>query len=372
LPEFPQINSIISDRGSQFTSRLFQHLTTAVGIKSWKSASLNPRSHGLVEGIFSQLSKWIKAFADTDSQIPDIIPLIELVQHISVSRTLGYSPFQILRGFQPDIHLLTESMQTSDQQAVDPEQYVEWLTQRLALIRKDVEANKQHAHEIQKRAFDKQSRVKEPDFQEGERVYLLYPNPRAHSESVLTHKQYKGPFFITKVCQRESTFLKDPQHDYPTLQTSAMGKAYQLTNCQTGKVLKALVPASRLKRCVERSIFDKLHPPLSNNQQKGPNETDTQSEKQSAAGASQRSPETQSGGTGTHVSEPKWWPAKHIIRKRLTAGKLEFLVKFRDNTAQWIPDADVSEELKRKYFIKAAAQRRDRQRKYRARFKQGN
>jgi transposase InsO family protein len=50
LPKFPQINSIISDRGSQFTSRLFQHLTTAVGIKSWKSASLNPRSHGLVEG----------------------------------------------------------------------------------------------------------------------------------------------------------------------------------------------------------------------------------------------------------------------------------------------------------------------------------
>jgi hypothetical protein len=80
----------------------------------------------------------------------------------------------------------------------------------------------------------------------------------------------------------------------------------------------------------------KLHPPLCD-QQKGPDETDTQSEKQSAAGASQRSPETQGGGTGTHVSEPKWWPAKHIIRKRLTAGKLEFLVKFSDNSAQWIP-----------------------------------
>jgi hypothetical protein len=280
LPEFPQINSIISDRGSQFTSRLFQHLTTAVGIKSWKSASLNPRSHGLVEGVFSQLAKWIKAFADTDSQIADVIPLIELVQHISVSRTLGYSPFQILRGYQPDIHLLTESVQTSDQQAVDPEHYVEWLTQRLALIRKDVEANKQHAHEIQKRAFDKQSRVKEPDFQEGERVYLLYPNPRAHSESVLTHKQYKGPFFITKVCQRESTFAKD---DYPTLQTAAMGKAYQLTSCETGKVLKALVPASRLKRCVDRSTFDKVHPPLCD-QHKGPDETDTQSGKAVSSG----------------------------------------------------------------------------------------
>jgi hypothetical protein len=74
---------------------------------------------------------------------------------------------------------------------------------------------------------------------------------------VLTHKQYKGPFFITKVCQRESTFSKD-EDNYPTLQTSAMGKAYQLTNCETGKVLKALVPASRLKRCVDRSIFDKV------------------------------------------------------------------------------------------------------------------
>jgi transposase InsO family protein len=158
LPEFPQINSIVSDRGSQFTSRMFQHLTTAVGIKSWKSASLNPRSHGLVEGVFSQLAKWIKAFADTDSQIADVIPLTELVQHVSVSRTLGYSPFQILRGYQPDIHLLTGAGQAADQQAGDPQHYVEWLTQRLALIRKDVEANKQHAHEIQKRAFDKQSR----------------------------------------------------------------------------------------------------------------------------------------------------------------------------------------------------------------------
>jgi hypothetical protein len=150
-----------------------------------------------------------------------------------------------------------------------------------------------------------------------------------------------------------------------------MGKAYQLTSCETGKVLKALVPASRLKRCVDRSTFDKVHPPLCD-QQKGPDETDTQSEKQSAVGASQQSPETPSVGTETRVSGPEWWPAKNIVRKRLTAGKLEFLVKFRDNTAQWIADADVSEELKRKYFIKAAAQRRSRQREYRARFKRSN
>jgi hypothetical protein len=103
----------------------------------------------------------------------------------------------------------------------------------------------------------------------------------------------------------------------------------------------------------------------------GPNETDSQGGGQSAVRASQRSPETHSVGTGTNVNA-QWWPAKHIIRKRLTAGKLEFLVEFRHNTAQWIPDADVSEELKRRYFIKTAAQSRSRQRKYRARFKQGN
>jgi hypothetical protein len=73
-------------------------------------------------------------------------------------------------------------------------------------------------------------------------------------------------------------------------------------------------------------------------------------------GAEHRSPETPSQGTEAHVSGPEWWPAKNIVRKRLTAGKLEFLVRFRDNTAQWVPDVHVSEELKRKYFIKAAAQ----------------
>jgi hypothetical protein len=82
--------------------------------------------------------------------------------------------------------------------------------------------------------------------------------------------------------------------------------------------------------------------------------------------ASQRSPDTHSVGTGTSVSQPA---AKHSIRKRLTAGKLEFLVRFSDNSAQWVPDADVSEELKRKFFIKSAAQNRSRRRKYRARFR---
>jgi hypothetical protein len=89
-------------------------------------------------------------------------------------------------------------------------------------------------------------------------------------------------------------------------------------------------------------------------------------------GASQRSPQTPSTGTEAHVSGPEWWPAKNIVRKRLAAGKLEFLVKFKDNTAQWVADADVSEELKRRYFIKAAAHRRSQQREYRSRFKQSN
>jgi len=51
------------------------------------------------------------------------------------------------------------------------------------------------------------------------------------SQSVLTYPQYHGPYYITDVVQRGS-----------------IGVAYKLINVDTGKVLKCVISADRLKR----------------------------------------------------------------------------------------------------------------------------
>jgi hypothetical protein len=64
---------------------------------------------------------------------------------------------------------------------------------------------------------------------------------------------------------------------------------------------------------------------------------------------------------------PEWEMAKAIVRKRVKSGVTEFLVKFQDNSAYWC--SDVSDELKRRFFLKLANERNRRRRAARQNFK---
>jgi hypothetical protein len=64
-----------------------------------------------------------------------------------------------------------------------------------------------------------------------------------------------------------------------------------------------------------------------------------------------------------------WEPAKGIIGKRMVQGRVQFLVKFRNNESWWCNEDAVSEELKRRFFLKKAGERNRRQRAARLMFK---
>ena len=76
---------------------------------------------------------------------------------------------------------------------------------------------------INKARHDLHSKI--PTFAVGQRVYLSVENVPAKSSRKLYHR-YSGPFYI---------IYKSPNH------------SYKLRNCQTHKILKYLVHATRLK-----------------------------------------------------------------------------------------------------------------------------
>jgi hypothetical protein len=381
IPEHGAILDFVSDKGSCFVSSVFKTLTKDIlGSKHWMSAARQPISHGLVENAIAQLSKAIRLYCENDLEIPQALPLLELHSRLSVQDGLGYSPFHILKGFQPTFNLPELNETELKTPIKSHENYIEWLKDRLARIRSDVDKNIKVSREIQKRSYDLRMKVKEPNFEVGMTVLLHTGQPRAHSDQILSHKKFGNKkYFITKIVSKDNEFVPTEENKYPTLGETSIGKAYQLCDTATGKALKYLVPAFRMKKFIEQDEFNKKYPPLPHKAGAPVNELventigTPSSNQNEATPLNQNVNETaEINNEQTICSQPssqKWYPAKSISRKRTINKQLQYLIRWEDGTQSWQCQNDVSPALIQNFFIKQANKNRQRQRAARNRFK---
>ena len=372
LPEHPEFSGLISDRGSAFVAQIFKTITSRVlGLSHFHSSSYQAQSHGVVENCILQLNRLIPLYADNDRDISDVLPLIELVSRITISKPRSYSPYQILRGFQPKLQLIGDVL-SRDEPVLSQHEYVQWLKEKLKVIHHDVQENLIHARGQQKAMFDKRHHVKSPDWTVGDRVWLERANPKPRSDQILTHKRFgSGPWFISKIVQREASTDVDV-NAFPSLNDTAIGPAYQLVHCHTGKVIKNLVPSRRLKRCNDRSKLDPIYPPLRSPETATAETSIMQNEDNSVQPTAAQPQATENSSTQPAANKDKlpegWEQAKCILRKRVRDRATEFLILFHDKSRYWCQDADVSDELKKRFFLKKAQERNRRQKAARERF----
>ena len=357
MPEHPEFRTLLSDRAPGFKSKILKYFTEILGLNYWHSASLNPKGHSTVENCIKQLNHLIPKFADKDSMIEECLPLIQRVMNCSIPVTQAYSPYQIMRGQIPQMNLngitLGEDIPVHSQT-----EYISWLKDRLKIIHSDVSKNTIDAKTKRNAAYNERNKTVDPTFKLGELVYLEDLQPKANSDQILTHRKFKGEYFITAIVQRPSTFVPSEAQPYPLITETSMPVAYQLTCAKTSKILKSLIPACRLKHFTPREdAFDKLHPPL-------PKPQKSDGTIPSSLVSTNQTPavDSTSGNPPITVADnaDMWHPAKCITRKKMIAGELHFLVKFLDKSEAWIPQADVSNELQRRFYLKTAALRRKR------------
>jgi len=358
----PEWRGIVSDRGAAFKSKGIALLNQMTGVKHFFSSSLHPQGHGLVENMVLQVNRLLPKYAESND-IESVLPLLEYILHVNVNSSLGFSPYEILRGKQPSLYLHAEFINNSE--PIKPvNEYITWLRSRFQMILKDVDQNILHSRLQQKDQFDKRNKTVVPTFVEGQKVWLEKKRANVNA-NVNTHKIFCGPFYITKIVSRESTFQPSEDHPYPTLHETAIGKSYELTDCQTGKTLRSLIPARRLKPYISAEHFENKHPPLV------PIDEDITSNENVAADSSNTDrPITTTPIDNSRTSlAPGWEQAKNIVRFRKKQGTIEYLVRFLDNTAHWCSEDQVSEELIRRYYLKRSALRRRRQKKSRDAFR---
>ena len=97
LPE-----TIVSDRGPQFSSAFWEHLTTSLGIKRKPSTAYHPQTDGLTERANQDLKNYLgRSVSWKQDDWARWLSVAEFAAHTAPSAMTGISPFHALYGYKP-------------------------------------------------------------------------------------------------------------------------------------------------------------------------------------------------------------------------------------------------------------------------------
>jgi len=364
VSRFGIMRKICTDRGTSFCALTFKEMARILGIHHKMTASLNPASDGKAERMISSLKSQLKLVCETDDQIVDKLPLVLLGMRGTVSSVTGVSPYHAIFGRSMPLPIPgcdpDTPRQPSERLRVAEREYLDKVRAQLDDLEQKVKLNIAEDKAEIKRAYDSRFRTQPVNFKLGDMVWLKDRGVKAHSPSVITKRKFVGPYFITAIPPGKEN----------------EGVAYFLTHVVTGKRLKHPVPPHRLRFCTtDRTELLAKYPNLSSGNTNTPqpptqvHDSITQVQRtdkpvrDSDSGTRLLQKNQTITKTNQQLSAPKsatYCQAKSISRQRFAPDGLEFLVKFDDNSLEWVNQSNVSPALKADYLIQKHKRARSR------------
>ena len=195
-------NDIISDRGTQFTSKFWQSLFKILGVEIKLSSAYHPQTDGQTERVNQVLEQYLRCTINyhQDNWV-DLLPLAEFAYNNTLQGSTQQTPFFANYGHHPrfdQLHLnVSENPAATD------------LATRLSDIQEQMKQSLLEAQRHQKTNADK-SRKEHPDISVGDKVWLLRRNLRTRRPSDKLDYRRLGPFPVVKQINKVAYRLELP------------------------------------------------------------------------------------------------------------------------------------------------------------------
>jgi hypothetical protein len=208
--QFGMPRSIVSDRGSQFTSNLWNNLCERLGISQKLSSAYHPQTDGQTERANRTIEDMLRCYlGPTQHDWDEHLVAIEFAYNNSVQASTGYTPFYLNYGWHPHtpLSLLNPLSRAGGSESAD--QRVANMHERISHARRTLAVSQQR----QKRNADMHRR--DISFQVGEKVLLSTANlslVHTRSQSAKLAPRYIGLFEVVQQVSPVSYRLKLPSH----------------------------------------------------------------------------------------------------------------------------------------------------------------
>ncbi len=96
--------SIVTDRGSLFTSKFWSSLYYFLGIKRKLSTAFHPQTDGQTERQNSTMEAYLRAFLNWEQDDwARLLPMAEFAYNIAKNASTGHTPFELNCGYYPKV-----------------------------------------------------------------------------------------------------------------------------------------------------------------------------------------------------------------------------------------------------------------------------
>ncbi|XP_068249256.1 uncharacterized protein [Palaemon carinicauda] len=202
------------DRGTNFTSTLFQSALHQFNIFNVLSSAYHPQSNGALERVHQTLKNLLRRYGmETEKEWDEDIDLLLYILRSVPNESTGVSPFEMMFGRRPrsNLSMIKEQILKGSRKEsqVSLPQYLKSLEEKLLHIHAFARKNLQHAQEIMKDRYDKKAKVRE--FKCGDKVLVYHCVPGSP-----LREKFMGPYKIIRRTTKTNYVIATPDRRKPT------------------------------------------------------------------------------------------------------------------------------------------------------------